>query len=118
MKKILVLTCLIMFAASCYYDKEEELYGLVPCDTSTVRYKVEITAILNANCLSCHGGTASSGGGVQLGNYNILRDYALGGLLVEAITRSNNRMPKGAAPLTNCQIAQIEKWINNGAPNN
>jgi cytochrome c553 len=121
LKKIYVLfsaVTAVFIISSCYYDKEELLYGNTPCDTAAVKYSVQIVNTLNAACMSCHGGTAASGGGVKLGDYASLKTYADNGLLLNAITRTNNPMPKGGARLSDCRIAEIRTWIRNGTPNN
>lgn len=103
---------------SCSYKNEEDLYGVVVCDTANVRYNVEIKNILQASCLNCHGGTAATGGGVQLGDYASVKSVADNGWLLDALTRTINTMPKGTGKLPNCKIAEIRAWIQKGAPNN
>jgi len=109
---------LVVFIFSCRYDNEEEMLGMAACDTSNVRYSVEIISILQSRCFECHGGTATNGGGLQLEQYAVLKLTAQNGLLVDAITRQVNQMPKGRMALTAGQIAQIRTWVRNGAPNN
>ena len=104
--------------SSCYYDKEDLLYGAGSCDTSNVKYSVQIISIINSSCISCHGGTAANGGGIKLGTYNDLKAYAANGLLFDAVTRPANTMPKGGPRLSDCRIAEIRTWVKNGAPNN
>lgn len=104
--------------SSCYYDKEDMLYGTGSCDTSNIKYSVQIVAIVNSNCIVCHGGTAANGGGIKLGTYNDIKAYASNGILLTSVTRSTNTMPKGGTRLSNCRIAEIRTWIRNGAPNN
>lgn len=116
--KYLVIIIFIALLSSCYYDKEQELYGTIPCDTVNVRFSVQIKNTLQANCLRCHGGTAINGGGIQLGSYDAVKLAADNGRLLNAITRSVNTMPKGAGRLSDCRIAEIRQWISKGAPNN
>ena len=55
MKKILfiIALCGCFILNSCYYDKEEELYGAGGCDTTQVTYSVTINTIINNNaCLT------------------------------------------------------------------
>jgi mono/diheme cytochrome c family protein len=116
--KYIFLFLFIATCSSCYYDKEELLYGSIPCDTVNVKYSVQIKNTLQASCFTCHGGSAASGGGIQLGDYVSLKKVADNGSLLNAITRSVNTMPKGGAKLPDCKIAEIRAWIQNGAPNN
>lgn len=104
--------------SSCYYDKEDLLYGQNFCDTSVVKYSVQITNILNTSCLSCHNGSAAAGGGIPLGDYASVKAAADDGSLIASVTRSVNTMPKGSARLSDCKIETIRIWIRNGAPNN
>ncbi|MDI9364751.1 MAG: hypothetical protein QM541_07360 [Flavobacterium sp.] len=92
----------------------------VTCDTTNVRYSVEVVAILSANCYKCHAAPASAGGGIVLNNYNNLKTWATSGTLYNDINQSpgSNPMPKGGAKLASCDIAKIRTWIRNGAPNN
>jgi hypothetical protein len=113
----------VTFIAGCYYDKEELVYpptSGTSCDTTAVRYSTDIVNILQANCYSCHGGTASFGGGNKLDAYTSLQTYATNGSLLGAITHSPGYppMPQGGAKLSDCNIAKIRTWIRTGAPNN
>jgi mono/diheme cytochrome c family protein len=117
MKYIVILFFINVFS-SCYYDKDELLYGTTSCDTVNVRYSVQIKNILQTNCFSCHGGNALNGGGIKLGDYASLKAVVDGGSFLNAVTRSVNTMPKGAAKLPDCNIAEIRVWIRKGAPNN
>lgn len=116
---ILFCSFLILFS-SCYYDKEVLIYGTSTCDTTNVKFSVQISGTLSANCLSCHGGNAASGGGIQLGSYDAVKAQALNGKLIGAIYHSPgfSPMPKGGAKLSDCRIAEIRTWIRNGTPNN
>lgn len=120
MKALILFITTVTFLSSCYYDKEEYLYGIESCDTSNVKYSVQIANTLSANCLSCHGGNASAGAGVRLGTYDEVKAQALSGPLLNVISHTPgfSAMPKGGARLPDCRIAEIRTWIRNGAPNN
>lgn len=113
----------ITLFAGCYYDKEELVYPPTTgtsCDTTAVKYSTDIVNILQSNCLGCHGGTASFGGGNKLDTYASLKTYANSGALLGAITHSPGypAMPPSGTKLPDCNIAKIRTWIRNGAPNN
>lgn len=117
---VIVLTVL----ASCYYDKEELLYGTgtnAPCTdtTGTVSYAQKVAPLLQQYCYSCHTGSFPSGN-VLMGTY--AADKALGqnGKLYGTINYSAgfSPMPKGMPKMSNCQIAVIKKWIDSGMLNN
>jgi mono/diheme cytochrome c family protein len=92
----------------------------VTCDTTNVRYSVEVVAILSASCYSCHAAPASSGGGIVLNNYSSLKPWATNSKLYHVINQTSgySPMPKGGSKLASCDIAKIRTWIRNGAPNN
>ncbi|MBA4139188.1 MAG: cytochrome c [Segetibacter sp.] len=122
---ILISVCF----AGCYYDKEDLVYPrqttttttTTSCDTTAVKYSVDIKNILSTNCYACHSGTATNGGGFKFDVYpGNLVAKALSGALVGSITHSPgfSPMPKGGGKLSDCDIAKIRTWVRNGAPNN
>jgi mono/diheme cytochrome c family protein len=117
------MSCLL---SSCYYDNAAKLYppkSLGICDTSKVSFASTIAPIIDQNCNNCHGKNVyqSLGSGYNLDGYANIVPYASpDGLLIQSITfdPKTSPMPKGGSKLPDCQIAQITKWINAGAPNN
>jgi hypothetical protein len=118
MKTLLITITAIVLLSSCYYDKEENLYGAT-CDTSAVTYNASIVPVLASNCISCHGGAFPSGN-VKLDTYTDVRTVAMNGKLYGSISHSTGffAMPQNAAQLSNCTISKFKIWISNGAPNN
>ena len=112
----------LMMLNSCYYDKEDQLYpssGI--CDTSTpATYTATIVPMLQQYCYSCHGGTATLGGGIPMGTYASDRAMAANGSLYGSIAHSSgfSAMPKGGNKLTACQLTKIKQWIDGGSLNN
>lgn len=107
---------------SCYYDKEELLYGTnAPCtDTAgTISYAQKIVPVLQQNCYSCHTG-ASPSGNILMGTYAADKAIAQNGKLYGTISYSAgfSPMPQGATKMSNCQIAMIKKWVDAGMLNN
>jgi hypothetical protein len=124
MKTIIKITLLlfIAFVSGCYYDSEERLYPNIsnPCDDTVVTFSGTVTQILQP-CLSCHSNSnaASAGSGIKLQDYNDLRTSALNGKLMGSINHTSAfPMPKTGGSLPACQIAQLQKWIDNQTPNN
>ncbi len=113
----------VLFISSCYYDKAELLYGNpnAPCtDTTTnISYNQYVAPLLRQYCYSCHSGSFPSGN-IAMGNYAADKALAQNGKLYGSINYSAgfSPMPKGMAKFTNCQIANIKKWIDAGTPNN
>lgn len=107
---------------SCYYDKEELLYGTsIPCTdtTASVSYSQKLVPIFQQNCYSCHTGNYPSGG-IVMGSYNTEKGIALNGKLYGSVSHSSgfSPMPKGMPSLNTCQLSVIKKWIDAGMPNN
>ena len=118
-----VLFSAILFFNSCFYDKSEQQYPAVTCDTTNVSYSIDITAILDASCQGCHKG-ASSSSGIDLYNYSTIKALALDGKyvygsLLSAVSFEGgnpNPMPQGANKLPDCDVNKIRAWVNRGAP--
>jgi mono/diheme cytochrome c family protein len=95
------------------------------CDTSNVTFSGTIWPdIIQKHCFGCHNGPQANGG-IHLENYNDVKtaaDIAAGqyGSLLGVITHAagNSPMPKNQPMLSDCKIAQVEKWLADGAPDN
>ena len=115
---------LLTSLSACYYDHEEVLYGASsnqPCTdtTGTISYAQKVVPILQSGCYSCHSGSFPSGNQL-MGTYTADKAMAQSGKLYGTISHATgySPMPKGAAKFTNCQIALIKKWIDQGMLNN
>jgi mono/diheme cytochrome c family protein len=128
-KKLMIPVLLCAGMIACTFKKElDELPAspgggpAITCDTTAVKYSGRVSAILSANCYSCHAAAVanSAGGGNMLDSYTRLTPYINSGLLLNVILHTNgyDPMPKNAAKLSDCDIATIRTWIRNGAPNN
>jgi hypothetical protein len=95
-----------------------------PCDSVYVTFNGTVFPIIQDNCYGCHSGS-NPGGGIYLTDYNQVRiaggipEGSLGSLL-GTITHNplNAFMPKNLGQLSDCKIAQIRIWIQDGMPNN
>jgi len=89
------------------------------CDTLNVTFSGTIWPVVQNRCFGCHSG-ADPSGGVSLENYNSLVNAVNSGRLMGAIKHENgfSAMPKNGAKLSDCNISQFQKWINDGTPNN
>lgn len=125
MKKLTVsvlITLMTLTLHSCYKDNKEDLYGdNSGCDTSNITYTGNIAAVMTTSCAGagCHN-NASLAAGIDLSNYNSVKTIADNGKLMSVINHESGvpAMPQGAAKLDDCTIAQIQKWVNDGALNN
>jgi uncharacterized membrane protein len=88
------------------------------CNLESVGFAADIAPIIANNCASCHSGS-NPNAGVSLSTYSEIAAIAQSGLLMNVLTASNGaaQMPPSGA-LNNCNIDQIEKWINDGYQNN
>lgn len=106
---------------SCYYDKEELLYGTQNCSAAngTVSYAQQVQPLLSAQCYGCHSG-ASPSGSIAMGTYLTDKAIAVNGKLYGSINHASGYkpMPEGAPKMTSCQLAIIKKWIDQGSPDN
>lgn len=118
-QKISLLLCLLFGVSACYYDVEEELYPTTECETNEVTYSAVVLPIIDNNCYACHD-AANNFGGIILESYEELKPYVDNGSLLSVIRHESgfSPMPKNRAKLLDCDIAKIEEWINQGAPNN
>lgn len=108
-----------IFSKSCYYDKAELLVLDSACDTSSVTFNATILPIIQANCQGCHSGGAPSAG-ISLTNYAEVKASAESGSLMGTINHASgySAMPKGGNKLSDCDIAKLNIWINNGMTQN
>ena len=107
------------FYSGCYYDVEEVLYPSGECNTDSVTYSLVVLPILEQQCYGCHTGSSLSGN-VNLEGYNNLKTLVNSGKFLGAIKHEvgYTPMPDGAPQLPQCDIAMIEAWIAEGAPDN
>jgi len=119
-----ILIVLIIFITGCYYDNEEKLYSEVStsCDLNNVTFAATVKPILQASCFACHSNSnaTSSGNGIRLENYTDVQNLAKNGKLMGVVRHSSGYlpMPDGGGKLSDCEINQLQKWIDNGTLNN
>lgn len=89
------------------------------CDTAIFTYSGAIRNMMTNKCAGCHN-PANLGGGIDVSTYNGLRVVALNGKLYGSVAHQPgySPMPQNAARLSDCEIRQVQKWINSGSPNN
>jgi mono/diheme cytochrome c family protein len=110
----------VLIVEGCYYDNEEFLYGKgSACDTTNVRYSQQVKSILESNCVSCHNINLANGL-VRLDDHVNAKIHVNDGSLMGTIRHASGyvAMPPSGSKLSNCDIAILQAWINQGAPNN
>ncbi len=117
MKKLLYLVAItaMILVVSCYYDSEEELYGIAACNNTTLTYTARIATLMTAKCVVCH--DASSGNSVVLENYNQVKDQFTNGQALCAVERNAgcSAMPQ-SGPLSACDLEACQQWVQAGCP--
>ncbi len=109
----------LLALTSCYNDNYQDLYPSGSCDTTQVSYAADVWPVISARCTGCHSGSVPSGN-ILLENYNDVVIVVKNGRLLGSIRfdPGYSSMPKGGAKLSSCDIAKIEKWVNDGMPDN
>ena len=89
------------------------------CDTTNFTYSGRVRNTMLVWCVGCHNGS-NSGGGIDLSNYNGVTVSLTNNKLLGSLKHlpGFSAMPKNTGQLSKCEIDAIEKWINNGHPNN
>ena len=91
----------------------------VGCDTVNYTFNAYILPIIQTNCTGCHSGGSPSAN-LPITNYSETVALVNDGSLMHSLhgTGGYSIMPKNTSGLQSCKITQIQKWINDGAPNN
>ncbi len=122
-KFLLLLVCLGCLLAiiplSCENNNELDLYGTQECDTTEITWDSKVSAILQKNCVECHGPELSSGG-VRHDSYAAEMVFVNDGRLRGVINHLDGytKMPKDRGKLPDCELKILNKWLDNGAPEN
>ena len=114
---ILLVVLPIASSQSCVNNSEEELYGINQCDTENVTWESKIRAIMQQNCVKCHGPVVAYKG-VRHDTYEaemiVVNDGRLRGVVNHLPGYS--KMPKDRGKLPECELKLINIWLDNGAP--
>lgn len=121
-KTLIILPLIVIYLGSCYYDNEQELYGNEQCNTDNVSYSTDIVPILERNCQLCHSSSTAAvlGAGFNLEGHENLLILVNSGAFVGSVRHDAgwSPMPKGGGKIPDCDIRKIERWIEDGSPNN
>jgi hypothetical protein len=87
------------------------------CDTTQFTYSGTISSIISRNCIGCHTGS-SPGGGISLNTYDEVKAQCVNGKMLPAITKTGPKPmpPSASSKLSDCNITQVTRWINNNYP--
>ena len=104
---------------ACYYDNEKDLYGDGLCDTTAVRYSIDVKPIVDANCVSCHAPGGQQEGSPLLTYDDVVKYTGVMGssALVDRTNGTSSLMPP-SGKMSACNIAIIAAWVSQGSLNN
>ena len=114
MKKTLIYTALLaaLFSVqACYYDNEEELYGTT--EVTAFKWSGDVQPIINTNCAvpGCH---VAGNGLPVLDSYAGVKDIVDNGGFETRVLTDRDMPP--STPLNAEQLAKLQAWFDNGAP--
>jgi hypothetical protein len=89
------------------------------CDTTNVTFAGTIWPLMQTWCTGCHTGN-NAGGNIHIENYSDVVAIANNGSLMGTINHETGyiAMPKNSDKLSDCLIAEIRIWIEDGTPDN
>lgn len=89
------------------------------CGNLVFTYSGAVAPLMTASCTRCHN-TTTPRAGIDLSTYDGVKAVAHNGKLLGSIKKETGYkpMPPGNTKLPDCQIRQIEKWVQAGSPNN
>ncbi len=88
------------------------------CDMNNITYSNTISPIIQNKCTGCHSG-GNPAGGVKITNYTEVKTLADNGTLSGTINdKAGYPIMPPSGKLPDCDIQQLEKWMNDGAQNN
>ncbi len=109
----------ICWGLSCESQNEEDLFGEV-CDTVGISFTADVVPILSKRCYHCHyEGTTVPNVPFSLQGYENVLTRVNTGQLEPAINHTGPfKMPLDGPKLPECELATINIWIRDGAPDN
>jgi len=110
MRIFIIYSLLLLLLSSCSYNE------LSLCETDNPSFADCVEPIFEKNCIGCH--FQNNDEIMPLTNFQEIQDKVINGTVIESIKREVGFMPKNGERLTAEEILIIEKWKNNGAPNN
>lgn len=107
---------LLLAFASCEYNNEEELYGESDIDTTVVSFSADVFPIIQMSCATanCHA-EGGFGNGVYEDYEDVYKKVENGSLRERVIVQRS--MPPNDE-LSDEELAIIQAWLDDGAPNN
>ncbi len=90
-----------------------------PCDSTASSFATDIFPLLQNYCVGCHN-PARSDGGIDISTHSNIMPYVENGSLIGSMKHDPFYaiMPPSGSILSACRIAQVQKWIDEGALDN
>jgi len=91
----------------------------LPCNSTATSFNKDIQPLFKLYCYGCHQANDQEGG-ISMEDYGHILALVADGSLLGSIKYETNyvAMPLFLDKMTDCQIAQVENWIIEGAQNN
>lgn len=92
---------------------------VMPCDTNKFTFATDVQPIFEKYCKGCHNSTTAPLG-IKLDSYTGISAAINGGKVLGSIKHQAGfkAMPLSSNKLSDCEIRQIERWVDAGAQNN
>ncbi len=116
--KLIIGLCLVMYSlSSCTkaFIPEEEDPATIQVER-TITYEKDIQAIVQNNCLTCHGNINPSAN-LTLETFTQVKNAAQSRNLIQRLNDATNPMPQGGL-LPAEKRALFDKWVQDNFPNN
>ncbi len=109
----------IIVVSACENNNEFDLYGVMSCDTTDITWDNTIADIMQKNCVECHGPDISYNN-VRHDSYESELIVVNNGKLRGVVNHQSGfiPMPFDRPQLPECELKQINIWLDNGAPEN
>ena len=114
-RKIITILLGSLTFISCSNDSENDLIEL-PVQQK-VTYTNYVKAVIDTNCIICHGATPSNGAPMSLDTYINVKEAVENRGLLDRISReqgAQGMMPSGGTRLPQSTIDEIKKWQTDG----
>lgn len=89
------------------------------CDSSVFTYSQAVAPLVTKYCVGCHTNPGASGN-LDLNSHSAMKSIGTSGKLMGVLKGNGySLMPPGNSQImTDCEIKQLEKWVNDGCPQN
>ncbi|MBS1688877.1 MAG: hypothetical protein JSS96_09150 [Bacteroidetes bacterium] len=126
--QFIIIVCSIMIIAACTHHSPVAPAAVPVCDTLHVTYKMVIKPMLSAHCYGCHSTAVTQNGGLDLEDFNSLKQYIIndfrgdgiyGSKLYHCMLHAANALPMPPDyKLDSCDLNKMHTWLREGAKNN